>query len=283
MATPTSRTSWLPAFLDSTPSTYPTTARSPSFPIDLTQLPTILIATPVFIVLWSWLRRYTTGPSGRPIPFFGTLIVLNSQLYALFSLALLVAAVQSLTTAAPPQQLLLHDRVRRTYHYSKFYEWVDVLLLAGQGKAIGPHMAFHHLAMPFFSLFRVLGCAQWEWFVVCNLGHHVLLYAFYGGWMTGLLRPVLHYTQILQLAVGAGVDVWWFVARGKTGGEPGLVDDQEQVGRAIGLLLLLRFAQLYWAEYKAETPARAEVKGAGTATQGEAATKKDRGVGKKTK
>jgi hypothetical protein len=79
----------------------------------------------------------------------------------------LAASLRSHSCAAP----------RHLYHYSKFYEYLDVLLLIlqGAGDRLGLHFAFHHLTTPWYTTFRVLrDYAGWGLFAGLNASHHLL-------------------------------------------------------------------------------------------------------------
>ena len=279
---------------------------------DLSTLPGLLLNTTFFIFTWSFLHRYIRN-NGPVAIIRDTILPLHNKLYSLFSLLFLLSLLQSLaqnhtnpSNGAPSTSTTLPaffhtnflptvdvQRLRYLYHYTKYYEqFVDTLLLVACGRPIGAHMAFHHLTMPVYTIFRTLRCHggnsleqsagpggavplsgggdDWVYFTVCNLAHHTLMYAHFGGVGSGVLRGVLHYTQMLQLGVGVGVDGRWFWehrdmlgSEGKTGG--GLMGDREQLGRAVSMLLLTRFAQLYWREYTAEVEGEGRNKGNGSA------------------
>lgn len=148
----------------------------------------MLLQSLVFISCWSAVSRYVS--SNGPIPHARTLIWLNSWLYAAASLALL-AAINS------PYQ----DEARYLYHYSKFYEYIDILLVRGTGGSIDLHFGFHHLTTPYLTHFRVRQHSQgWQVFASLNALHHAFMYAFFGG--AGAFRRVLPYTGTAQLVVG---------------------------------------------------------------------------------
>ena len=181
------------------------------------------------------------------------------------------------------------QRLRYLYHYSKYYEqFVDTFLLVASGRPIGAHMAFHHLTMPVYTLFRTLRCSDgqggdWAYFTICNLAHHTLMYAYFGGVAMSVLGGVLFYTQVLQLGFGIGVDGRWFWehrdmlgSEGKAAGG-GLMGDREQLGRAVSMLLLTRFAQLYWREYTAGMLEYSKDKEKGSAETGGAIQGVDKG------
>ena len=102
-----------------------------------TTLSFTLLASTAFLAFQS-LTQYYVQEHG-PIAPARTLITLNSRLYALFSLALAIAIACSGSEGAA--------KCAYIYHVSKFYEYIDVLLLQAQGISIGEHMTFHHLTV----------------------------------------------------------------------------------------------------------------------------------------
>jgi hypothetical protein len=108
-----------------------------------TTLNTTILLTTIFIVAWSCTNRYV-GKRG-PIPAAHPAINLNNRICAIFSLLLAIAITRCLYQyheGAETQQKCAY-----IYHLSKFYEYIDVLLLQAQGISIGKHMAFHHLTV----------------------------------------------------------------------------------------------------------------------------------------
>lgn len=141
-----------------------------------------------FIGCWSAVSHYVS--SNGSIPQARTLIRLNSWVYAAASLALL-AAINS------PYQ----DEARYLYHYSKFYEYIDILLVRSVGGSIDLHFGFHHLTTPYLTYFRVLQHSQgWHVFASLNALHHAFMYAYFGG--ASVFRRVLPYTGTAQLVIG---------------------------------------------------------------------------------
>jgi hypothetical protein len=66
---------------------------------------------------------------------------------------------------------------RLVYHYSKFYEYLDIFLVILQGKSnmIGLHFAFHHLTTPWYTTMRVARHFRgWQVFAWLNAFHHAL-------------------------------------------------------------------------------------------------------------
>jgi hypothetical protein len=161
-----------------------------------TTLPSMFLQTGLFILAWATADTYVSR--NRTVAGWHAVTVLNSRLYALVSLALLIL-------------ILVHDSplARKLYHASKAYEYLDILnvtLASGVG-SVGLHFGFHHLTTPWFTYIRVLpGCAAWRWFAALNAAHHVFMYAYFGGWEA--VRPILDFTGIGQLVGGIAAEVW---------------------------------------------------------------------------
>ena len=69
----------------------------------------------------------------------------NNRMYAIFSFILAVTIARSVVLESHGETL--GEQCAYIYHLSKFYEYLDVLLLVAQGIAIGKHMAFHHMTV----------------------------------------------------------------------------------------------------------------------------------------
>lgn len=129
-----------------------------------------------------------------------------------------------------------------------------MLLLVAQGKVIGQHMAFHHTTTPFLTYIRILNCSgnDWRVFALANAIHHTLMYSYFGG-LGNWIRNVLPWTGWAQLILGIGTDGWWMY-RTKGGKETtevgGMVGKDEATNRGIAILLLARYAILFWEELK---------------------------------
>jgi len=171
-------------------------------------LPYMVMQSGLFATTWAILQRHMRARGGRPHTLAQQTTKLNSRLYAAASLLLLVS-------------IIISDRptAGRLYHASKFYEYVDILNVVASGGAVDLHFGFHHLTTPWLTFFRVLGSGgdggSWRWFAACNAAHHVLMYAYFGGWAG--VRPVLDYTGVGQLVVGITVEVWEVFAPARRG------------------------------------------------------------------
>jgi hypothetical protein len=126
---------------------------------------------------------------------------LHSQTYSLFSSLFLLLILASLFSPA------LDRLARYTFHLSKTYEYVDILLVLACGGSINLHFAIHHLTTPYLTLFRVLPeqpvSQGSQLFVGLNALHPILLYAYLGSWTAGAsVKRVLPWTQRVQLLGG---------------------------------------------------------------------------------
>lgn len=216
----------------------------------LYSLPGVLISTIIFVPTSLLLHHYIR--THGPIPSASTAIKLNSRLYAIISLYLLlsIALPASLTPSSLPKLLSngQNDSYQRTaYHLSKLYEHVDIFNVLAAGGAVDLHFAFHHLTTPYLTLFRVVpdlpSTRGWSVFVALNCAHHVLMYAYFGGVAASWTRPVLPWTGVLQLVVGIWVEVGLLreeLGQGRQGGEGGWVgllgEERWRNGFAAGLL-----------------------------------------------
>jgi hypothetical protein len=243
----------------------------PPLPSDLplASLKQVILTTGPFLFVWSYLRGYVSKHGAFPV--FSTIITINSILYAAFSALLSYLLIQSylLQHASPDKPISIPlplgltipflDKSTLTiaemgyiYHLSKFYEYIDVINLVGQGKVVGPHMAFHHITTPYLTCFRVLGCTGEDWrvFALANTVHHTLLYAYFGG-IGDWLKRIIPVTGCVQLALGVGVDVWWmYLTEGgrKVEGTGALEDEARN--RGIAILVLVRYGMLFAEELK---------------------------------
>jgi GNS1/SUR4 family len=165
------------------------------------------------------------GPSQKA----ATMMTIHNSVQVLLSLTILSLI---LATAVPiPWASILEiaraddaSLARLVYHYSKFYEYVDIFLMAAQGKPVGLHFFFHHLTTPWFTVARVVNSWEgWQLFAGLNAFHHALsacdprpqqvltstVYGYYAG--ASWTRPALAYTQYLQLVGGISYDAWLVV------------------------------------------------------------------------
>ncbi|KIX94803.1 uncharacterized protein Z520_09493 [Fonsecaea multimorphosa CBS 102226] len=204
----------------------------------LTSLPSVILTTGPFIFLWSTLRAYVVR--NGPFSFARPVTRLNSQVYALFSLALAYSILNDVFHFQKLGQVKSAD-LAYIYHLSKFYEYIDVFNLVAAGTTISPHMAFHHITTPFLTHFRVLNASEWQLFAFLNCFHHFWMYAYFGG--VSSFRPILHVTGWVQLIAGIGLDIYYFATHGK--------EAPEVTNRAISLVILTRYAMLYYEEIKA--------------------------------
>jgi hypothetical protein len=217
----------------------------------MTSVPAVILATGMFLFLWSTLKRYVERHG--PLSFAPRTTRLNSQLYSVFSLGLAGLFVNdvfdfcgeaSSTTGGVESRLytLSSADLAYVYHLSKFYEYVDVFNLVVGGHPIGPHMAFHHLTTPVLTYFRVPNASDWQPFAFFNCFHHFWMYAYFGG--ASWFRRVLPVTGWLQLVVGIGVDAYRLVTAEGGREDPGVFSG------AVSILLLTRYAMLFQEELR---------------------------------
>ena len=84
-------------------------------------------------------------------PLASRVIKINSYLYSVASLCFCLAIILSSDLA--PESLKLWDDGRADevqrwlYHFSKFYEYLDIIFVLASGGTVGLHFAFHHLTV----------------------------------------------------------------------------------------------------------------------------------------
>lgn len=155
----------------------------------------MIIQSTVFISLWMSLHLYISYRG--PIRGASTITKFNSFFYSAASLLLLILIL------SPSHDII----ARRIYHFSKFYEYIDILNVRASGGSIDLHFGFHHLTTPYLTFFRVLHHSEgWRVFAALNAFHHFLMYAYFGG--IGIVRPVLPWTGTVQLVAGILVELW---------------------------------------------------------------------------
>ncbi|KAK9371803.1 uncharacterized protein V1513DRAFT_454445 [Lipomyces chichibuensis] len=186
----------------------------------LTTIPGILCPTVVFVTTAIFVRGRVL--SHGPLPMTSTLIKFNNRLYGLASLWFLLTILLSRMTASYSDSSLLWllptdgDR-RYAYHLSKFYEYIDILLVLANGGQVALHFGFHHLTTPVLTYVRVLKHHEgWELFATLNALHHVLMYLYFGG--ISAFRPILRWTGTLQLVMGILAEIriiWVKLANGE--------------------------------------------------------------------
>ncbi|KAF3403361.1 hypothetical protein DPV78_004422 [Talaromyces pinophilus] len=157
-----------------------------------------VFASTIFFVL-AWLTTDRFVSYNGPVSFARTLIKINSWQYSFISFVLFLSIV--LTRDSP-----YSSWPRQAYHLSKFYEYIDILLVRASGGIIDLHFGFHHLTTPYFTYSRVIQHhLGWEIFAAFNTIHHILMYAFFGG--AGFFRPILPWTGVLQLVAGVATEL----------------------------------------------------------------------------
>lgn len=161
----------------------------------LTTFKQVVVSTLVFISTWLIVHFYVCHY--KPISPARLLIKINSWVYSFISLLMLISIMFGTDESAWPAYF---------YHLSKFYEYVDIILVRASGVSIALHFGIHHLTTPYFTFIRVLNHnAGWKVFAILNTFHHVLMYAYFGG--AGVFRPILPWTGGIQLVVGIAKEV----------------------------------------------------------------------------
>ena len=203
--------------------------------LPLTSLQGVILVTGPFVFLWSTFRGYISrnGPFSFARPFTR----FNNQLYGPFSLVLAYFILNDVFHFQKFERATTAN-LAYVYHLSKFYEYIDVFNLLASGTEIGPHMAFHHITTPFLTYFRVLNASDWQLFAFLNCFHHFWMYSYFGGFSS--FRPILPFTGWLQLGAGIALDVYYCATQGR--------EAPETTNRAISIMLLTRYAMLFYEE-----------------------------------
>jgi hypothetical protein len=163
--------------------------------------------TYVYHCVWALTRCHVLQHG--PIPQARMFTKINSRLYSASSLLFIFIALS----------LNHQDFAKRLYHFSKFWEYVDVLGVRASGWIIDLHFGFHHLVTPYMTFFRILHNSEgWLSMALPNAFHHVLMYAFFGG--VSFLQPILPITGSIQLLFGLGMDIRLLARKIVSGAEP---------------------------------------------------------------
>jgi hypothetical protein len=110
----------------------------------------------------------------RPIRVARTIMKYNSIIYSAFSLVLFFGILASFwvdisstpnlslrTLICSPSTSNLDQRLRYTYHASKFYEYIDIFNVLAVGSVVNTHFWFHHFTVSEFQSLLLsvsLGC-----------------------------------------------------------------------------------------------------------------------------
>ncbi|KAK0655056.1 hypothetical protein B0T16DRAFT_450795 [Cercophora newfieldiana] len=158
----------------------------------------MLLQTTFFLT--TWLTLHLLVATHGPYPSISTLTKYNSRFYSLISLLLFLLIISPFPS---------HDVLaREAYHLSKMYEYLDIFGVVLSGGKVDLHFGVHHATTVWLTWVRVLreGCEGWKWFAGANAAHHVLMYAYFGGWNGERVRRVLLVTGQGQLVAGMVVD-----------------------------------------------------------------------------
>ncbi|KAL3439856.1 hypothetical protein BJX65DRAFT_315349 [Aspergillus insuetus] len=181
----------------------------------LTTIPELTTFTLLCITTWLSLQLYVCH-YGR-ISLARPIIKFNSWIYTIVSFFMFLIIITEhdfpTGTGINTEVHIFFSSASTSYiyHLSKFYEFLDILLVSAAGSPINLHFAFHHLTTPYLTFIRFLPSPAnnnndgWRAFAAANTFHHVLMYAYFGG--ASVLRPILPVTGTLQLLVGIAVDL----------------------------------------------------------------------------
>ena len=188
-------------------------------------LPEVILSTTIFVPLWVLLRRHVRAHG--PIPHALAMLQIHNAIQVVVAVYLIATTILSTVDPSsfpePLQPMVVviqaHNSFlpRYSYHLSKAYEYVDVILFVSKGGHTGKadidlHFGFHHLTTPYLTYFRFLhNYDGWRILLLLNAVHHTLMYAFFAGvsWTYGFLP----FTGYLQLIVGMLYGLW--IAKGK--------------------------------------------------------------------
>jgi len=191
----------------------------------LTALPEVILSTLIFVPIWILLRHHVFEHG--PIPHALRMLQIHNAIQVVVSIYLvttiLLSTIDPNNLPKPVQSVAVtiqaHDSLlpRYSYHLSKMYEYVDIILFVSKGGHHGRadvdlHFGFHHLTTPYLSYFRFLHNYEgWRVFSFLNAFHHILMYSFFAG--VGWTHGFLPFTGFLQLIVGMLHGLW--IAKGK--------------------------------------------------------------------
>ncbi|KAF2098393.1 hypothetical protein NA57DRAFT_77185 [Rhizodiscina lignyota] len=189
----------------------------------LTTFPEVFVSTIIFVIIALSIGSYVR--TNGQFQYAPTLSKFNSRFYGFVSLFLLLSSLLSLPGlvdkfpyCASRWLDLSHslgfqdvsDFARYAYHFSKFYEYLDIFNVLASGGSINFHFGFHHLTTPYFTLVRVVPASPasdgWQLFAALNTFHHILLCTYFGGGT--FIRDVLPWTGYGQLLLGIAGEFW---------------------------------------------------------------------------
>ncbi|KAI9368196.1 hypothetical protein BJX61DRAFT_546775 [Aspergillus egyptiacus] len=185
----------------------------------LTTLPELLTFS--LLLLSSWRAIHLYVKENGPLATARIITRFHNGFYAAVSLIMLIQILLlDFTTTTTNNGTSLPNKdddkssftPRYTFHLSKFYESLDILLLSAAGIPISNPLAFHHLTTPYLTYIRYIAHHRgWRPFALTNNFHHVLVYTFFasprGGRASARLRLLVPFTGVLQLIVSVWVDL----------------------------------------------------------------------------
>lgn len=129
--------------------------------LPLTSLQGVSLATALFLMLWVYLKRYV-DKHGK-FAWAETLLEMHDFLVATVSMALAayVLDIGHDVLAARTGYYLDQYTLGYLYHLLKIYEYLDIILAILSGNTvISKNAAFGHLALPYWSYFRIVNRPQ---------------------------------------------------------------------------------------------------------------------------
>lgn len=232
-----------------------------SFIIEILSSPFLLYTTSAisFIV-----ARYLTNHvlTKGPLSIAPYLIKYNSRVYSMASFLLFLAILSSfgteiaetpdvsLNTIICSQSTIKQDEIiRYLFHFSKFYEYVDIFNVLGAGGEVNAHFGIHHFTTPYLTYARVIKHpAGWKIFAVLNTFHHALMYAYFGG--AAAFSEIIVYTGCLQLGVGIFIETYE-ILRNWEGGNKDCGGSDALWANVLAAVLLSTYALLFSGDLRA--------------------------------
>ena len=169
----------------------------------LLDLKSIITTTAVLGATQITLARYVKRNGSFPLA--KKILTFYANIYSWFSFALMVAS--AVPEAHWPAFARSLPDAGYLYHYSKFCEYTDVILVTLMGREMDWHWGYHHPTTPYWTFVRCIlypDGGTWRIFAALNALHHWLMYANFAG--HHFVRPFLLYTGLGQLTVGVLFD-----------------------------------------------------------------------------
>jgi hypothetical protein len=229
-------------------------------------LPLYLPTTTLLFLTTSLLLKSRIKKRG-PFPHAPKIIKYNSLVYSLFSLLFCLFILSTFSLHTPPSICTspsptpsdFEKKLALIFHFSKIYEYIDILNVISAGGYVNAHFWVHHFTVrlpfplsfsqltysiqtPYLTYARVLQHPTgWKIFGTLNTFHHALMYAYFGG-LEGI-GGVLPWTGYVQLFAGMWVEV--YVMRDVKGGDRECGDEGTLWGSWVGLGCYFMYAMLF--------------------------------------